>query len=69
MAYAATTIEEARKAYGGNGRKGGRPALDGLDLTVARGTVRCVLGLVVLLAVIAALDQRTGAVRSASWTP
>ncbi|MEV5430677.1 ATP-binding cassette domain-containing protein [Streptomyces sp. NPDC052701] len=40
MAEAAITVEGARKHYG----KGGRPALDGLDLTVARGTVHGVLG-------------------------
>ncbi|MGW8065792.1 ATP-binding cassette domain-containing protein [Streptomyces ziwulingensis] len=38
MTDAAITVEEARKAYGG------RHALDGLDLTVARGTVHGVLG-------------------------
>ncbi|MBT3153623.1 ATP-binding cassette domain-containing protein [Streptomyces sp. CHD11] len=41
MSDAAITVEEARKTYGG--RKDG-PALDGLDLTVARGTVHAVLG-------------------------
>ncbi|MER5446736.1 ATP-binding cassette domain-containing protein [Streptomyces sp. NPDC002766] len=41
MADAAITVDEARKRYGG---KGGGPALDGLDLTVARGTVHAVLG-------------------------
>ncbi|WP_309061182.1 ATP-binding cassette domain-containing protein [Streptomyces sp.] len=41
MADAAITVEEARKTYGG---RSGRPALDGLDLTVARGTVHGVLG-------------------------
>jgi len=35
---AAITVEGARKKYGD------RPALDGLDLTVARGTVHAVLG-------------------------
>ncbi|KES06425.1 ABC transporter [Streptomyces toyocaensis] len=44
MADAAITVEEARKTYGGSGAKNGRPALDGLDLTVARGTVHAVLG-------------------------
>ncbi|MET9393296.1 ATP-binding cassette domain-containing protein [Streptomyces sp. NPDC006624] len=41
MAGTAITVEGARKKYGG---KGGRYALDGLDLTVARGTVHGVLG-------------------------
>ncbi|MET9965005.1 ATP-binding cassette domain-containing protein [Streptomyces sp. NPDC006356] len=41
MADAAITVEKARKKYGG---KAGRYALDGLDLTVARGTVHGVLG-------------------------
>ncbi|MFF1275180.1 ATP-binding cassette domain-containing protein [Streptomyces marokkonensis] len=44
MADAAITVEEARKTYGGSGGRNGRPALDGLDLTVARGTVHAVLG-------------------------
>ncbi|MFE0447601.1 ATP-binding cassette domain-containing protein [Streptomyces fungicidicus] len=44
MSDAAITVEEARKTYGGSGGKNGRPALDGLDLTVARGTVHGVLG-------------------------
>ncbi|WP_167533929.1 ATP-binding cassette domain-containing protein [Streptomyces marokkonensis] len=44
MADAAITVEEARKTYGGSGGRSGRPALDGLDLTVARGTVHAVLG-------------------------
>ncbi|MFD4975963.1 ATP-binding cassette domain-containing protein [Streptomyces sp. NPDC058424] len=44
MADAAIIVEEARKAYGGKNTKSGRPALDGLDLTVARGTVHGVLG-------------------------
>ncbi|NUS26722.1 MAG: ATP-binding cassette domain-containing protein, partial [Streptomyces sp.] len=38
MTEAAITVEGARKKYGD------RPALDGLDLTVARGTVHAVLG-------------------------
>ncbi|WP_171990937.1 ATP-binding cassette domain-containing protein [Streptomyces sp. JHA26] len=38
MADAAITVEGARKRYGG------KDALDGLDLTVARGTVHGVLG-------------------------
>ncbi|MER6850318.1 ATP-binding cassette domain-containing protein [Streptomyces flaveolus] len=38
MADAAITVEEARKRYGG------KNALDGLDLTVTRGTVHGVLG-------------------------
>ncbi|MET8570502.1 ATP-binding cassette domain-containing protein [Streptomyces sp. NPDC004783] len=38
MADAAITVEGARKEYGG------RTALDGLDLTVPRGTVHAVLG-------------------------
>ncbi|MEQ8145426.1 ATP-binding cassette domain-containing protein [Streptomyces sp. OP7] len=43
MSDAAITVEEARKTY--RGAKGtGTPALDGLDLTVARGTVHAVLG-------------------------
>ncbi|MFE1251716.1 ATP-binding cassette domain-containing protein [Streptomyces sp. NPDC058735] len=41
MADTAITVEGARKKYGG---KGGGNALDGLDLTVARGTVHGVLG-------------------------
>ncbi|MEY9993234.1 ABC-2 type transport system ATP-binding protein [Streptomyces sp. V4I8] len=41
MADAAITVEKACKRYGG---KAGRHALDGLDLTVARGTVHGVLG-------------------------
>ncbi|MFG2552023.1 ATP-binding cassette domain-containing protein [Streptomyces sp. NPDC048581] len=41
MADTAITVEGARKRYGG---KAGRYALDGLDLTVARGTVHGVLG-------------------------
>ncbi|NUP16648.1 MAG: ATP-binding cassette domain-containing protein [Streptomyces sp.] len=41
MADAAITVEGARKKYGG---KAGKYALDGLDLTVARGTVHGVLG-------------------------
>ncbi|MFE0252144.1 ATP-binding cassette domain-containing protein [Streptomyces sp. NPDC059010] len=41
MADAAITVEGARKKYGG---KAGKNALDGLDLTVARGTVHGVLG-------------------------
>ncbi|GGR45290.1 ATP-binding cassette domain-containing protein [Streptomyces griseomycini] len=44
MADAAIIVEEARKTYGGSSRRSGRPALDGLDLTVARGTVHGVLG-------------------------
>ncbi|MFI2509633.1 ATP-binding cassette domain-containing protein [Streptomyces sp. NPDC018972] len=44
MADAAITVEDARKRYAGSGGKNGRPALDGLDLTVARGTVHGVLG-------------------------
>ncbi|MFD1669648.1 ATP-binding cassette domain-containing protein [Streptomyces calvus] len=43
-ADAAITVEEARKTYRGSGAKNGGPALDGLDLTVARGTVHAVLG-------------------------
>ncbi|MFF5345534.1 ATP-binding cassette domain-containing protein [Streptomyces althioticus] len=43
MSDAAITVEEARKTY--RGAKGsGATALDGLDLTVARGTVHAVLG-------------------------
>ncbi|MFJ8182907.1 ATP-binding cassette domain-containing protein [Streptomyces sp. NPDC096105] len=43
MSDAAITVEEARKTY--RGAKGaGTAALDGLDLTVARGTVHAVLG-------------------------
>ncbi|MFG3186198.1 ATP-binding cassette domain-containing protein [Streptomyces nigra] len=41
MTEAAITVEEVRKRYGGTS---GRTALDGLDLTVARGTVHAVLG-------------------------
>ncbi|GHH26098.1 ATP-binding cassette domain-containing protein [Streptomyces lanatus] len=41
MADAAITVEGARKRYGG---KAGKDALDGLDLTVARGTVHGMLG-------------------------
>ncbi|MEJ8670505.1 ATP-binding cassette domain-containing protein [Streptomyces sp. MS1.AVA.1] len=41
MADAAIIVEGARKKYGG---KAGTHALDGLDLTVARGTVHGVLG-------------------------
>ncbi|MFE6282372.1 ATP-binding cassette domain-containing protein [Streptomyces sp. NPDC057877] len=41
MADAAITVVGAHKKYGG---KGGKPALAGLDLTVARGTVHGVLG-------------------------
>ncbi|MER7487203.1 ATP-binding cassette domain-containing protein [Streptomyces sp. NPDC126497] len=46
MADAAIIVEGARKTYGGGGSGGkdGGPALDGLDLTVARGTVHGVLG-------------------------
>jgi ABC-2 type transport system ATP-binding protein len=44
VADAAITVEDARKTYAGSGGKNGRPALDGLDLTVARGTVHGVLG-------------------------
>ncbi|MFJ5557971.1 ATP-binding cassette domain-containing protein [Streptomyces sp. NPDC093250] len=44
MADAAITVEEARKTYGGSGGGNGSPALDGLDLTVGRGTVHAVLG-------------------------
>ncbi|MER6086913.1 ATP-binding cassette domain-containing protein [Streptomyces bluensis] len=59
MADAAITVEGARKNYGGRGgkrgtsgkggkgdkgSKGGKQALDGLDLTVARGTVHGMLG-------------------------
>ncbi|MFF0227456.1 ATP-binding cassette domain-containing protein [Streptomyces sp. NPDC004629] len=38
MTEAAISVDAARKTYGG------RPALDGLDLTVARGTVHGILG-------------------------
>ncbi|MER5942864.1 ATP-binding cassette domain-containing protein [Streptomyces sp. NPDC001928] len=41
MADTAIIVEGARKKYGG---KAGKYALDGLDLTVARGTVHAVLG-------------------------
>ncbi|MFF9486152.1 ATP-binding cassette domain-containing protein [Streptomyces sp. NPDC014676] len=41
MSDAAITVEEAHKTYRGGGSG---PALDGLDLTVARGTVHGVLG-------------------------
>ncbi|KUM79553.1 ATP-binding cassette domain-containing protein [Streptomyces curacoi] len=41
MADATIIVEGARKKYGG---KNGKNALDGLDLTVARGTVHGVLG-------------------------
>jgi ABC-2 type transport system ATP-binding protein len=41
VADTAITVEKARKKYGGNA---GKNALDGLDLTVARGTVHGVLG-------------------------
>ncbi|MFJ8636093.1 ATP-binding cassette domain-containing protein [Streptomyces sp. NPDC093568] len=41
MADTAIIVEGARKKYGG---KAGRHALDGLDLTVTRGTVHAVLG-------------------------
>ncbi|MFE5189253.1 ATP-binding cassette domain-containing protein [Streptomyces sp. NPDC056628] len=41
MTEAAITVEEVRKRYGGTT---GRNALDGLDLTVAHGTVHAVLG-------------------------
>ncbi|WP_405586798.1 ATP-binding cassette domain-containing protein [Streptomyces sp. NBC_01092] len=41
MADTAIIVEGARKKYGG---KAGKYALDGLDLTVARGTVQAVLG-------------------------
>ncbi|MEU9350262.1 ATP-binding cassette domain-containing protein [Streptomyces griseoloalbus] len=44
MADAAITVEGARKTYRGSGGKHGTPALDGLDLTVASGTVHGVLG-------------------------
>ncbi|AZM60881.1 MULTISPECIES: ATP-binding cassette domain-containing protein [unclassified Streptomyces] len=44
MADAAIIVEEARKTYGKSGRGPGAPALDGLDLTVGRGTVHAVLG-------------------------
>ncbi|MFI8093083.1 ATP-binding cassette domain-containing protein [Streptomyces sp. NPDC086080] len=44
MSDAAITVEEVRKTYGGSGGSNNRPALDGLDLTVARGTVHGVLG-------------------------
>ncbi|MDN3289014.1 ATP-binding cassette domain-containing protein [Streptomyces thermocarboxydus] len=43
MSDAAITVEEARKTYRG-ARGPGTAALDGLDLTVARGTVHAVLG-------------------------
>ncbi|WP_431986502.1 ATP-binding cassette domain-containing protein [Streptomyces griseoflavus] len=43
MTDAAITVEDVRKTYGGGGGTN-RPALDGLDLTVARGTVHAVLG-------------------------
>jgi ABC-2 type transport system ATP-binding protein len=41
VADTAITVEGARKTYGG---KGGKHALDGLDLQVGRGTVHGVLG-------------------------
>ncbi|TQE38898.1 ATP-binding cassette domain-containing protein [Streptomyces ipomoeae] len=41
MVDSAITVEGVRKKYGG---KGGKVALDGLDLLVARGTVHGVLG-------------------------
>ncbi|MCX2927870.1 ATP-binding cassette domain-containing protein [Streptomyces sp. NEAU-W12] len=45
MTDAVITVEDARKTYGATrGGGGGGPALDGLDLTVARGTVHAVLG-------------------------
>ncbi|MGY0068853.1 ATP-binding cassette domain-containing protein [Streptomyces sp. QTS137] len=45
MTDAVITVEDARKTYGAaRGGGSGRPALDGLDLTVARGTVHAVLG-------------------------
>ncbi|WP_432054506.1 ATP-binding cassette domain-containing protein [Streptomyces sp. bgisy022] len=52
MADAVITVEQARKTYGrsrrggggGSGRGSAVHALDGLDLTVARGTVHGVLG-------------------------
>lgn len=56
MADAAITVEDAHKTYGGKktqkaeetkeagGSKGVKKALDGLDLSVARGTVHGVLG-------------------------
>ncbi|MFJ9667383.1 ATP-binding cassette domain-containing protein [Streptomyces sp. NPDC101219] len=44
MADTVITVEQARKTYGGKGTRGAAPALDGLDLTVARGTVHGVLG-------------------------
>ncbi|MFD3731806.1 ATP-binding cassette domain-containing protein [Streptomyces sp. NPDC058632] len=42
MADAVITVEDARKTY--SATRGAGPALDGLDLTVARGTVHAVLG-------------------------
>ncbi|MFI6209289.1 ATP-binding cassette domain-containing protein [Streptomyces sp. NPDC051041] len=44
MAGAAITVEGARKTYGARRGEDAAPALDGLDLTVARGTVHAVLG-------------------------
>ncbi|MEU3146254.1 MULTISPECIES: daunorubicin resistance protein DrrA family ABC transporter ATP-binding protein [unclassified Streptomyces] len=45
MTDAVITVEDARKTYGATrGGGGGGPALAGLDLTVARGTVHAVLG-------------------------